>query len=83
MNEAMYTPYDNLSDEEFLQLLDKSPQTPLLASAYKRLAAAAGALDELAELRPELEDARADLADLEGVREKLTRVYRLLEGLDS
>ena len=47
MNEAMYTPYDNLTDEEFLQLLDKSPQTPLLASAYKRLTAAANELDEL------------------------------------
>jgi hypothetical protein len=46
MNEAMYTPYDNLTDEEFLQLLDKSPQTPLLASAYKRLAAAVREHDE-------------------------------------
>jgi hypothetical protein len=50
MNEAMYTPYDNLTDEEFLQLLDKSPQTPLLASAYKRLATAVCEREETREL---------------------------------
>jgi len=43
----MYTPYDNLTDEEFLRLLDSESQTPLLISVRKRLIAAVEAADSV------------------------------------
>lgn len=41
----MYTPYDNLTDKEFLRWLDGEPQTPLMVSMRKRLTAAFEAAD--------------------------------------
>lgn len=41
----MYTAYDNLTDEEFLLVLDKALQTQIVASMRKRLAAAIEAAD--------------------------------------